>query len=275
MKRGIVPAAAASLLALSGAAHAQGLPTTQPGLLTIYIEDIKPGHQADHARTESGWPAAFEKAGSPTHYLAMESITGDPHVWFVVPFASYAEEGADLKRNESNAELSAELTRLGRVDAEHVTRTQTIQAMARPDLSHGVFPDLTKARYWDITTFRVKPGHVQQFEAAAKLYGSLAEKNAPGEVSYRVYQVTSGMEGTTFLVFGSVDDYAQLDAMMATDAKIFGSMSKAEQAVFDTYGREAELSTVSYRYALSPTMSYVDAATKAADPVFWGMRGTR
>lgn len=65
MRRNPVPALVASLLALSGAAHAQGLPTTQPALLTIYIEDIKPGHQADHVTTESGWPAAFERAGSP------------------------------------------------------------------------------------------------------------------------------------------------------------------------------------------------------------------
>ncbi len=83
------------------------------------------------------------------------------------------------------------------------------------------------------------------------------------------------MEGNTFLVFGSVDDYADFDAWMALDAKIFGSLTKAEQAVFDTYGREAELSTFSNRYALNPRMSYVDAATKAADPAFWGVAAGR
>lgn len=202
-------------------------------------------------------------------------MTGDPHVWFVVPFVSYADEAADFRRNQSNAELSAELARLGRVDGEHVSRMQTIQAMARPDLSHGAFPDLTKARYWDIITFRVRPGHSQQFEAAAKLYATLAERASPGEVSFRVYQVTAGMEGSVFVVFASVNDYAEYDAVMARDAKIFQSLSKSEQEVFDTYGREAELSTVMHRYALSPKMSYVDAATKAADPAFWGLRATQ
>jgi len=34
------------------------VPTTQPGLLTIYIEEVKLGMDAAHATNEAGWPAA-------------------------------------------------------------------------------------------------------------------------------------------------------------------------------------------------------------------------
>lgn len=271
--RTTVIVAALVLLGSAGSeVRGQALPTTQPARLTIFIEDIKPGRWADHAANEAGWPAAFEKAGSPTHYLALGAMTGEPHVWFVVPYADHAAEAEDMRRNQENPVLSAELERLGRADAEYLAGQRTIQAMARPDLSHGSYPDLTKARYWDIITFRVRPGGMPQFEAAAKAYAAVAERAAPGQISFRVYQVTSGMAGQAFILFASVDNYAQFDAAFATDMKVGQAMTPEELAIFEAYSREAELSTTSIRYALDPKMSYVDGATKAADPAFWGNR---
>ena len=37
---------------------AQGVPTSQPNLLTITREEVKTGHTAAHAAHEVGWPAA-------------------------------------------------------------------------------------------------------------------------------------------------------------------------------------------------------------------------
>ena len=64
-----------------------GLPTSQPKLLTIVREEVKPGRAADHANHEAGWPAAFEKAMSPDYYLAMTSLTGPSEAWYVIPQA--------------------------------------------------------------------------------------------------------------------------------------------------------------------------------------------
>jgi hypothetical protein len=61
------------LIAASSASVAlsQGMPTSQPSLLTITREEVKTGHNAMHAAFEAGWPAAFAKAKSPYYYLAM------------------------------------------------------------------------------------------------------------------------------------------------------------------------------------------------------------
>ncbi len=69
---------AALVFASLPAALAQGLPKSQPKLLTIVREEVKVGRAAEHARHEAGWPAAYEKAKSPDYYLALSSITGSP-----------------------------------------------------------------------------------------------------------------------------------------------------------------------------------------------------
>ena len=146
---------AAALLFVLGLplAFGQDLPRTQPNLLTIIREEVKVGRAADHAKHEAGWPAAFAKAKAPNFYLAMSSLTGKPQVWYVVPWKSHADEAESMKREDKDPVLSAELARLARADAEYIDSICVIQAMARPDLSVGDFPDLAQARFFHNSVF--------------------------------------------------------------------------------------------------------------------------
>ena len=254
----------------AGTARAQqDIPTTQPSHLTIYIEEVKVGMDAAHAANEAGWPAAFAKAGAPETYLALASMTGDSEVWFTAPYESYTHEGAAMTRNEADPVLSAELARLWANDGQFLESARTIQALARPDLSHGDFPDLAMARFWDISTFRVRSGHDAQFEEAAKLYGEIAAREG-ADLSFRVYAVTAGAPGGTYLIFSSVNEYGDFDQGMAAGNALFEGMSDDEREVFEKFGLEAQQFTVTNRYRLDPGMSYVDEATEAADLAFWG-----
>src|SRR5580765_1282509 len=123
-------------------ALAQGLPTAQPTLVTIIREEVKVGRTADHAKIEAGWPAAFGKANSPDYYLAMVSMTGMPEAWFIIPSANHAAYDQYNRRYDNNAAMTAELDRLSRADGEVLNSIRTIQAVARPDLSMGAYPDL-------------------------------------------------------------------------------------------------------------------------------------
>jgi hypothetical protein len=261
--------AAVLLTAAAGGAHAQqAVPTTQPTLLTIYVEEIKAGMESAHAAHEAGWPAAFAKAGTPDTYLALESMTGTAQVWFVQPFESYASEGASMARNEGDPVLSAELDRLWRDHGQYLESSRVVNAVARPDLSFGDFPDLTHTRFWDITTFRVRPGADALFEAAARTYGQAAARLAP-EMSFRVYQVTAGWPDGTYMVFGSVSDFAEFDDAMARGGTVWEGLTDDEREVFQRYFSEGAQVSVTNRFRLDPGMSYVDEATKAADPDFW------
>jgi hypothetical protein len=252
-------------------AFGQALPTSQPKLLTIYREQIKTGHAAAHVKTESGWPAAFAKATSPDYYLAMASVTGPTEVWFVSPWDSYTAWGRSTERDAANAELSAELDRLSMADAEHVEGMRILEAVAHPDLSHGAYPDLNKQRFWEITTMRVRPGRGDQFAAAAKAYKAVASRAMPN-ARWRVYEITAGMAGPTYLIFSSVDSFGQFDAMMAEGMAVGKVMTPDERTIFQKFEAEALVSAETNRFRLDPAMSYVSAETKAADPAFWSKR---
>jgi hypothetical protein len=263
--------AAALLMGSAGAVVAQDLPTTQPNMLLIIREEVKLGRNADHSKNEAGWPLAYEKAKSPDYYLALESMTGGNEVLYVVPQESHAKVADGMARDESNAELSAELGRLWKADAEFLSDAGTMQVMARPDLSMGTFPDMDKARFWEITTFRVRPGHAQHFEAAVKAYMSAAQRSSP-QSRFRTYQVMAGAPSGTFLLFGTTETYAQFDAVMSAGMATMKGATPDELKTLESFSQQGMINSVTQRYRLNAAMSYVPAATKAKDPKFWAKK---
>ena len=251
-----------------GTLAAQALPTTQPAYLTIVREEVKLGRGVEHTRIEAGWPAAFAKAKSPSSYLALASLTGPDEVWFTIPFASNAAVAEEFKRQDADPVLSAELARLARADAEVLTGHTVVQAVARPDLTIGAFPDVAKQRFWQITTFRVKPGHRADFEAAAKAYGVAAQRAEP-KTSYRMYELIAGAPGLTFFVFSTVESYAQFDDLRTAGDKTAQGFTAEERATLQKFSTEGLVSSETNRFRLDPAMSYVSRETRAQDPAFW------
>jgi hypothetical protein len=247
---------------------AQGMPTKQPALLSIVREDVKVGRAGDHAKHEAGWPAAYEKSKSPYYYVAMTSLTGPSEALYVSPFESHAAVGDSMKRDDADPVLSAELARLSRADAEYLNGSRVIQAMARTDLSMGAYPDMSKARFYQISFVRVRPGQETRFEEAAKAYRSAAVRLG-SDPRVRIYQVIAGMPGPTFVLFSSVEDYAAFDKMMTDGRAITSGMNAEEKAAFQKFGAEGLLSAETNRYRLDPAQSYVDKETRAKDPAFW------
>ena len=248
------------------AAAAQSLPATQPALLRIIREEVKLGRNADHARFEAGWPAAYERAKSPDYYLAMESLTGANEAWYVTPGASYKALGEAMTREEEPA-LAAELARLQRGDAEFVNSVRVIEARARPELSFGAYPDLAKQRFWQITFFRMRPGSEEAFAAAVKSYAA-ASGRAGNAMGYRVYEVVAGMPEPTYIVFSSVSGFADFDRMMAAGDATMKAMTADDQPIGKKFN-EGLINSESFRFKLSPSMSYVPKETRATDPAFW------
>jgi len=225
----------------SNAVFAQDLPKTQPKLITIWREEVKVGHAAEHAKHEAGFVAAFEKAKSPYHYMAMTSLTGPTEAWYVTPFESHAAIADSMKREDQDPALSSALARLGLEDAKYIDGARIIQAQARTDLSVGTFPDLAKARFFGISTISVRPGHEAQFEAAAKAYGAARMRAVPKH-GFRVYQVIAGMPTPTFLVFSTVESYAEFDETTAAHQATLKASTPEELAVRQKFQTEGVVS---------------------------------
>ena len=251
-----------------GVAAAQALPTSQPNMITIVREEVKLGRDADHAKVEAGWPAAYEKAKSPDYYLALTSMTGTPEAWYVTAYASHAAIGDSLKREDADAVLTAELTRLRRADADVINSVRTMQARARTDLSYGAYPDLAKQRFFEVAWFRVRPGHEPQFETAAKAYGTSA-KRAGIKAAYRVYEVVAGVPGPTYLIFSSVASYGEFDQAMTDGDKVIRGANPDEGTALQKFMLEAAINIETQRFRVDPVHSYVPKETRAQDPAFW------
>jgi hypothetical protein len=246
----------------------QGMPTSQPSVLMIVREEVKAGHDAMHAAHEAGWPAAYAKAKSPDYYLAMVAMTGPNEAWYVAPYASHAALGESMKRDSDDKTLAAELDRLARGDAAHINSSRRLHAVARTDLSHGAYPDMALARFWEITTFRVRPGHEEAFANAAKAYAAAAKRAAPN-MSWRTYQVVAGLAGPTYLVFSSVQSFAEFDRSIQQGMELGKAFTPDETAALEKFATTGMINAETHRFRLDPKQSYVDAATKAKDPAFW------
>lgn len=252
-------------------ALAQDLPKKQPNLLALIREQVKVGHNGAHGRNEAGWPAAYEKAKSPFFYLAMTSITGPNEALYVIPYESHAAMGDDFKRSDDDPILSAETERLSLADAEHVNSVSTIHAAARPDLSSGDFPDLSKMRLFEITVYSVRPGHEQGFEAAGKAYGA-ARTRAGVKSAYRAYQVIAGMPALTYLVISSVKEFAEMDKALSDHRETMKAATEEEKSILAKAMAEDVLKEEANRYLVDPKQSYVPKETKEKDPDFWNKK---
>jgi hypothetical protein len=250
------------------AAAAQTLPASQPNLITIVREDVKPGHAADHARLEAGWPAAYERAKSTAYYLALVSMTGPPEALYVTPYESHTAIGDIMKREDADPVLSAELSRLSKADAAMLNGVRTIQAAARRDLSYGAYPDLARQRFFEFSWFRVRPGHEMGFEAAAKAYGAAA-KRAGAMTAFRVYEVIAGGPAPTYIIISSVASYGEFDGMMTDGQKTMKGFAADEGAMLQKFMMDGVISIESQRYRVDPGQSYVPRETRATDPAFW------
>lgn len=270
MKKRALPPCLLIALAMASApfALAQGaLPAAQPKRLTIIREEVKVGRAGDHGRNEAGWPAALEKAKSPVYYIAVTSMTGPAEAWYMESFESYAAEAATMKHDEADPVLMAETERLAARDAEFTTSSTTIQTIARPELSVGKFPDLAKTRFYQIAIYWVRPGQGTKFESIVKATNASRLRVQPNS-SYRVYSVTAGMPGGTYIVMTSVEDYAQFDQLAKERQAARDGMTPAEKAELDKYGDVVARSQINL-FRVDPVQSYVPKETREKDPDFW------
>ena len=257
-------------LGVAGSLRAQEKPSMgPPKVIQIWREDVKPGKSAAHQKVEAGWPRAFANAKSPTHYLAMESISGPNEAWFVTGFDSLAAWEKDRQDNDKNPTLAAELARLSAQDGELLTGVRSVAATLRDDLSYNLGSvNLGQMRYFYLTTARVRPGHDSEFVESMKMVRAAHEKGKVPE-TWAVFEVSYGMAHGTYLIFQPLKSLAEVDAFPRTHEayrEAVGDDGRKKLAELDsasTLSRETNL------FAFSPKMSYVGKETIDADPDFW------
>lgn len=255
------------LACVAAHAAAQPLPVSQPKFLSIVVEEIPAGHAPAWERLAGERRAALERAGLAPTTLALRAVTGGDAAWFVSPAASMAEMGERRARPAGSPEAQG-LLRIEAALATGLSARRTIEARARPELSHGAYPETAAQRFWEVSVLRVQPGHEEDVVAAFMSYGAAVDRAKLG-LAWRVYEVLAGLPGSTYLVFTSVTTYGGFDAMIAADEAIVPSFTAENGMVFKRFQLAVTSSEVN-RYRLDPALSTVPAEVRAADPGFWG-----
>jgi hypothetical protein len=175
----------------------------------------------------------------------------------------------DIEAEETNATLQAELSQIDPSDGDLLSRSSSIFARYREDLSYRPGVSMPQMHGFGLTVVRVRPGHNTDFEEARKIV-KMAHEKAGLKDNHSVYQVLSGYPAGTFLIASAYKTIADLESVPEIHGKAYedaigedGQKRLRELASSGTIGAETLI------FAVDPKMSFPSKETVAADPDFW------
>ncbi len=264
-------------LAVAGSAiaAAQEMPAaaaSMPKVLTITREYVKPGKAgAAHDKTESAFVQAMTRAKFPTHYIALNSLSGKSRALYITPYASFEAWGNDNDAVEKNKALMAELERASVADGELLDSMDTGVFTYNENMSYNPNADLSHARYMELSLYRIRHGHGEEWREAVKKIVD-AHKQAGSTAHWAAFHLDYGGEGGTYILFTAYKSLAELDKAGENDMRAHDSMGEESwKRVMKLYSEAVE-STNQELFAINPRQSYPPEEWVKADPDFWKPR---
>jgi hypothetical protein len=265
----VVWAALVALLAgglATAIAQEPPLGTKRPKIMQIYVEEVKPGRQAAHAKSEAGWPAALRKANNKGYYLA---IGNGREAWFLNPFATFAAIESQSKADEADAALTSEIDRLWAVDGEMLTKTGAMTVVLNEDLGYRADWDTAKQRYYAVTVVRIQPGYGSEYTQIRKLVNAAHDK-AKVDERWATYEVVTGAPDETYIFFSPLASLAEWDKYDAMHGKEYQeALGEDGRNRMREFNRNAVKGSETKLLSFSPKMSYLPKEMTDRDPDFW------
>jgi hypothetical protein len=257
------------LLILSAVVVAQEQPEKgPPKVLTITREFTKPGKNGmSHEKTESAFVQAMSHAKWPTHYLAVDSVSGKPRSLFLTGYDSFEAWEKDALATQKNTSLSAALDHANVVDGELLAATDQAVLMLRPELSFRTDIDIPHMRYFEISRFHLRPGHDKDWEALAKLYKEGCEKIP--DCHWAMYQLVYGLENDTYIIFNPMKSASEIDHAFSQEKVFSETLGEKGMSRMTELSSAAIDSSETNLFVFNPRMSYPSEEWIKADPEFW------
>jgi hypothetical protein len=239
-----------------------------PKVLNVIREYTKPGKGGmAHEKTEAAFIQAMSAAKWPTHYLAVDSMSGKPRTLFLTAFDSFEAMEKDAKAFEKNAALAAAMDHAGAVDGELLSDTDSSDLAYREDLSLRGGTDIPHMRYFEISLFHVKPGHDKDWEALVKMYQTAFEKIP--DVHWATYEAVYGQPDGTFIIFNPMKSASEIDRGFAQGKAFEAAMGEEGMKKLRELTAATIESSQTNLFSFNPRMSYIDESWIKADPEFW------
>jgi hypothetical protein len=256
--------------AISGIAAGQDTTSAAmpPKVLVITREYTKPGKAGtQHEKTESVFVQAMARAKWPTHYLAVESLSGPSRALFLTPYDSFAAWEKDTLATEKDATLSAALERAYAADGELLSETDNVVLSFREEYSLRPGADIPHMRYFEISRFQVRQGHDKDWDEIVKLV-TAAYKKIP-DAHWATYAAVYGFPDTTDIIFNPMKSAAEIDKNFAMGKEFEAAMGEEGMKKLAELSAGAIESSQTNLFAFNPKMSYVSDDWIKADPEFW------
>jgi len=258
---------------VSGIAVGQDNTFPPPKVLSITREFTKPGKSGTpHEKTESAFVQAMANAKWPTHYLAVESLSGKSRALFLTGYDSFAAWEKDALASQKNATLSSALDRAWAADGELLSETDATALVFRPEYSLRAAVDIPHMRYFEISLYQVRHGHDKDWDEIVKLVTAAYEKIP--DVHWATYAVVYGLQGNTYVIFNPMKSAEEIDKGFAQGKEFEAAMGESGMKKLGELSAAAIESSQTNLFAFNPRMSYVSEDWIKADPDYWKPKAT-
>jgi hypothetical protein len=259
-----------SAVGMPGIAAAQDKPMSHmpPKVLTVFREFTKPGKSGSpHEKTESAFVQANMEAKWPTHYLAVESLTGKPRALFLTGYESFAAWEKDQLATRKNTSLTSALDRAWAADGELLSDTDSTALIFHEEYSLRPEVDIAHMRYFEISLYQVRHGHDKDWDDIVKMVTAAYQKIP--DAHWATYAVVYGSHDNTYVIFNPMKSAEEIDKGFAQGKQFTEAMGEEGMKKLAELSAAAIESSQTNLFMFNPRMSYPTDDWIKADPEFW------
>jgi hypothetical protein len=241
--------------------RAQSLLSDPPPILQIVR---KPGTAGASIRP-------YANAQAQVNVLGMRSITGLPEIWQVEAHYSFASLEDLDRRLAALAPVRATNDPVGPLQDDVLAPARTMIALYRPNWSFRpteALRALPKARYFQVSVFRIRPGTESDFGQLINLRRATADAINLDRPDF-AFQVISGAPAGTFLFLSPIATLRTLDEGVNPVPVYAEPIAAARQKDGKQISADIEISREHLLFRIEPQVSYVSDDFAGADPKFW------
>jgi len=248
------------------AAAQENTPPPPPRVLVIQREYLKPGKAGNvHAQSEAAFIKASSDAKWPTHYIAMDSMSGPTRALFMFAYDSFDAYGKDQEAQAKNADYAAAIDAASLADGELLTRYDASVFVYHPEMSLHDRVDVPHQRYWEFTVFRIKQGHDKEWMDLAKMYVD-GFKGVPS-THWAMYESSYGEDnGGEWVIINPMRSLGEVDKGMESGKAFEAALGEAGMKHAAELAAACIESVQTNLFAVNAKESYVDATWSTTAP---------
>jgi hypothetical protein len=239
-----------------------------PKVLYITREFIKPGKSgAIHDKSESNFVSAVTRAKWPTHYFAVNSLSGKTRALYLFGYDSFAAWEKDNLAMMKDKTLSAEIDRASESDGELLDGMDDFVFTFAPDVSLRTTTSFTGVRYLEITSIHIKPGHMHEFHQLAQIIID-AHTKAGTSAHWDAFEIAYGGDDE-FILVSPDKSMAEIDTGFAEEKQFRDALGEDGLSKLRDLEKDCIESTDSELFSINPAQSYPPDEWVKSDPDFW------